>query len=131
MEWSSAKDRSYIARHLLNPNAWNSSVTLSRHVVQNLSAGLGLEIENYDVNNSKPIEDGISARNLYLTRTITDTALSYVECLYYDDADEFENLSRYSRQMVIDGQTYPYSDRLVQLSDSLFNGVISFVANYN
>ncbi|MGZ3724235.1 MAG: N-acetylmuramoyl-L-alanine amidase [Pseudobdellovibrio sp.] len=131
VEWSSPTDRTMLARQLLNAHSWNASVDLSRSVIQSMTAGMALEPEIYNENNSQPIEAGISTRNLYLTRTITDTALSYVECLYYDDADEFNRLADYKYKMIIDGKSYPYSERLVQLSDSLLNGVTGFVEHYN
>jgi hypothetical protein len=53
-----------------------------------------------------------------------------VECLFYNDPNEFEALLKTTNPMMINGVNVPYSDRLAQLAAALRDGVVSFVASY-
>ncbi len=131
-ELVSRADRLGFARHLLEATSWDASLALSRAVTGSLSKGLGIPLErSFSVGNTMAIEPGVFARNLNLTRGVWGTPLSYVECLFYNDPGEFKQLLRADHSMKMDdGRSYPYSNRLAEVVESLREGVVAFVAGY-
>jgi N-acetylmuramoyl-L-alanine amidase len=129
-EFASRDDRKYFGAHLLDQTTWNASLQLSRSVVGQIHSQLGVRFDPSNGGNSVQIEPGVFARNLSVQRRLVSTASSYVECLYYNDASEFAALSRADHSMMIDGKSYPYSERLRHLAQSIGDGVLQFVKNY-
>lgn len=129
-ELSSREARSYFARHLLDATSWDASLKLGRSVVDHLKTGLGIKFDTFGGGSSLEVEPGVFARNLGVSRRVTDRALTYVECLYYNDPAEFSALYDAHHPLKIDGEDHPYSDRLAQVADSIQAGVVSFVRGY-
>jgi N-acetylmuramoyl-L-alanine amidase len=129
-EFTSRTDRKYFGRHLLDPTAWNDSVKLASSIAHHIHDGLGIGYDKPDPSNSVEIEPGVQVRNLRVQRQLTSQATAYVECLFYNDPNEFEALLNATHPMMIDGKNYPYSDRLMQLANSLNDGIVSFVRSY-
>ena len=129
-EFSSRSDRLQFAQHLLNPTVWESSRMLGRAILNQIRDGLGVPFDRNGGGNALQIEPGLFARNLNLNRKLVGSAVSYVECFYYNDPREFSALSKPTHPMVIGGEDHPYSDRLVQLTQALKDGVVNFVRQY-
>jgi N-acetylmuramoyl-L-alanine amidase len=129
-EFVSRTDRKYFGRHLLDANAWSDSVKLASSIVHHIHDGLGIGYDKTDSSNSLEIEPGVQVRNLRVQRQLTSQATAYVEGLFYNDPNEFEALLNATHPMMIDGKSYPYSDRLAQLANALNDGVVSFVRSY-
>jgi hypothetical protein len=64
-------------------------------------------------------------------RLLSSHATAYVECLYYNDPNEFEALLKTNHPMTIDGKDMPYSDRLAQIADALQDSILTFVSTYH
>lgn len=126
-EFSSRNSRKYFVRHLLDENSWQLSLELTRHLLGSIEKNMGIPKADYDGTESVKVEQGIFARNLHVSRKLKGMATSYLEVFYYNRPQEFEALLDARHPMQIDGQTYMYSDRLKQVSDSLRDGVVSFV----
>ena len=128
-EWASRSDRLDAAKHLLDPVAWDKSLELSRAVVHNLHSKLKIDYDDRNAGGgfSRWLEPGIFSRNLVLSRKLSGRAVTYVECLHYNDKKEFEALSRADYSMQIGGTSYPYSKRLFQVVEALRDGVLEFV----
>jgi N-acetylmuramoyl-L-alanine amidase len=129
-EFTSRTDRKFFGRHLLDVTAWNDSVKLASSIAHHIHDGLGIGYDKTDPSNSLEIEPGVQVRNLRVQRQLTSQATAYVECLFYNDPNEFEALLNATHPMMIDGKSYPYSDRLMQLANALNDGVVAFVRSY-
>jgi N-acetylmuramoyl-L-alanine amidase len=130
LEFSSRFDRKFFGRHLLDFMTWNDSVKLARSIAHSIHDQLGVPFDQPNPENSVEIEPGVQARNLRVQRQLTSQATAYVECLFYNDPNEFEALLKTTNPMMINGVNVPYSDRLAQLAAALRDGVVSFVASY-
>jgi N-acetylmuramoyl-L-alanine amidase len=130
-EFSSRSQRMHFARHLFDAYSWDASVQLSRHVVGSLSSTLGISRESRSPGSVVMVEPGVFARNLHLTRKIYGMAMTYLECLFYNDPEEFERLAQNHYSLKIDGISYPYSSRLLEVADALEKGIVRFVQSYN
>ncbi|MGZ3696904.1 MAG: hypothetical protein ACXVCH_02325 [Bdellovibrionota bacterium] len=128
-EFVSRRDRIGFARHFLSASSWNSSLQLSRRVVASLHSHLGLPLENNGSSaNTREVEPGIFARKLYIPARMTaPAAVSYAECLFYDNAEEFRRLLRADHSMEIGGVSTTYSDRLIDVADGFKDAVVNFV----
>jgi hypothetical protein len=130
-EVSSREDRWYFARHLLDARAWDASLRLGRSVVSHFHSELGLPLEQGGGGGvARPVEPGLFARNLAVSRLLGDSAVSYVECLYYNDPTEFSEMIRQTHALEIGGANVPYSDRIAAVAQSLGDAVTQFVADY-
>jgi hypothetical protein len=82
-------------------------------------------MEAFDGPATTTVSPGVFARNLELTRMVTEGAVSYVECLMYGSEKEFYELSQNDFTMQIDGQSFAYSNRLVGVVDAIRDGVVA------
>ncbi|MGE3608619.1 MAG: N-acetylmuramoyl-L-alanine amidase [Bacteriovoracaceae bacterium] len=129
-EWATQDDRKFFALHLLDSAVWDASFSLAQSIVNNLSTGLGLQHDTSGGGNSYLVAPGVFARNLYITRKMTGHAHAYIECLHYNDPDEFKSLLKNEFPLLIDGETTYYSGRLKQVVTSIRNGILQFVMNF-
>lgn len=130
-EWATQKTRLRMAKHLLHPEAWSSSLQLGRKIVRRLQSDLGLTFDKGGGGTSLEVESGVFARNLAVSSSLSAHAVSYLEIMHYDDPTEFQRLRNYKHNMTINGDNYPYSDRLVEIVNSVRSGVLDFVASYS
>lgn len=128
-EFASSYDRIQFARHLLNPQAWKGSVQLASGIVQAIHAQTGVRYDPASAGDVRQVEPGVYARNLGILRRVEMPA-SLIECAFYNDPNEYRQLMNYSYSMQIGGQSYPYSERLVQFESAIRDGIVSFVHNY-
>jgi N-acetylmuramoyl-L-alanine amidase len=128
---SSNKNRYSIYSNFLNSTSLKNSIDLTRNIVDSLSSNLNIALDNRPgkVWSSIKVEDGIYARNLALTRLLTNTAISYLECLYYNSEDEFNNLLRKDHKIKINNIDYTYSHRLVEVSNAIVEGLLRYAKN--
>lgn len=129
-EFASRKDRRFFGTNLLSNYTWDASVQLSHSVLGQLHQQLQIPFDSSAGEDSALVEPGIMARNLYIPKQINSSAVSYVECLYYNDPKEFMALTEADHTMVISGKDYTYSNRLVLVVNSLSAGILDFVKNY-
>jgi N-acetylmuramoyl-L-alanine amidase len=129
-ELSSRTERAYFARHALDAASWNASLALGRSVVSQLHTELKLSFDQGGGGVSRQLEPGIFSRNLGVSRRVTGRALTYVECLFYNDPTEFAELLDAHHPMQIGSESRPYSDRLAQVAQAIQKGVLSFVSHY-
>lgn len=92
-ELATREDRAYVALQGLQAERFEQSVQLARGLVEEVSRSLSIPPDSNDMNNSMQIADGVYARNLHLTRKITQGAIAYIETLFYNAPREFEALS--------------------------------------
>lgn len=124
---ATAEERRYSLIHFLDSSSWNSSLLLAKEVVHGLKDGLGLDYDPNDLGVSHEISPGVFSRNLYLTRKLTGHAHAYIECLHYNDPTEFKALLSKDHELIINGEKTYYSNRLLQVANSIRDGLISFV----
>ena len=129
-EFASQESRELFTAHLLDRDARESSLRLSRAVVQAISTRLQLGLETFGGREATPVEPGIFARNLGVSRRLTGHAVSYVECLFYNGPTEFERLQQQTETLEVDGQPTRFSPRLRQLSTALKEAILTTVASY-
>lgn len=130
-DFASRAFRRDLAKHIFNPYWWNASVSLASSVIAQLETHLALKPDRGLDGDAIEIHPGLQSRNLNLTREIADSALAYVECLYYNDPTEFQAFSKPDFTMTIGGVRTNYSNRLVKVVDSIEAGVINFTKNLN
>jgi N-acetylmuramoyl-L-alanine amidase len=130
-EFASRAFRRDLAKHIFNPYWWNASVSLASSVVSELSKQLGIKPDRGLDGDAVALAPGLQSRNLNLTRMIADSAIAYVECLYYNDPREFAAFLKADNSMTIGGTKYSYSNRLVKVVDSIEAGVLDFTKNLN
>ncbi|MBY0472156.1 N-acetylmuramoyl-L-alanine amidase [bacterium] len=129
-EFASAEDRFFFVKHLMEPEAWNESVKLSQAMVDTLQTQLAIPFDKSGGSAKQTISPGVFSRNLVLCRNLTGHALSYLEILFYNDPKEFAELTKSNYTMTIDGKAYPYSQRLVDVSNALRDGVLAYVGKH-
>ncbi len=130
-EFATQKSRFRFAKHLLRPDAFSSSLGLGRFIVQQLQADLGLKFDKHGGGTSFEVEPGVFARNLGVSAGLGGHAVSFLEVLHYDDPNEFRMLRDFKYNMIIDGVSAPYSERLIQVVNAIRTGTLKFVASYS
>lgn len=126
-EMGTREARRNFGRVLLNRQTWESSLGLARSIVASFDTNMGIGPDSgHDASNIN-VEKGVIARNLEIIRLIEAQASSLVECLYYNDPQEFDALLAQDHFMTIGGNSYSYSNRLIQVVQSLRDGVTNFV----
>ena len=130
-EFSGRIQRKNFASHLLNPYEWDTSYRLGKSLLTSLKKGLGIRGDTSASDTTVLIEPGLQARNLYLTRKLSGMAISYVECLYYNDVHEFELMAAKDHMLKVGNEETTYSNRLVEVVNSLEEGVVNFVASHD
>lgn len=130
-ELATREDRKYFALHALDSDSWNASLNLGRNIVHSMSSQLHLPFGQYGGGQAVHVEPGIFARNLEVSRKIPHAAVSYLECLHYNDAHEFDRLIAFNHTLRIGETDYGYSDRLVAVAESINQGVLGFVRDYH
>lgn len=128
-DFASRAFRRDLAKHIFNPYWWNASVSLATSVLLRLSKQLSIDPDRGLDGAAVSIAPGLQARNLNLTRMLGDTAIAYIECLYYNDPTEFAAFLKTDNAMTIGGVKYTYSNRLVKVVDSIEVGVLDFTKN--
>lgn len=127
-ELASRNDRVELASHLMGEASWRASVALARELVTSLSGNLNIPLDKSSPGNVRRVEPGVFARNLYVLRHHYVAASTLVECAYYEDPGEFAQFLKATHPMVIDGENHPYSDRVMQVANSLRQAIVQFVA---
>ncbi len=130
-EFGSRDERVHFAQNLLDARAWSASRSLSSAVANALKTELKIPFDGSTGGGlSVPVEPGVFARNLRVSRKLHKTAMSSVECLYYNAQKEFTALLEKKYSMEIDGVSYTYSERLAEVVRGIKTGVTGFVTNY-
>ena len=130
-EFSSREQRNLFTHALTDGVSSEASLVLGRSVVNSLSRNLDVPLEKFSGGgNSTFVEPGIFSRNLGVSRRVTHRALTYVECLFYNDPVEFERFMELAGTVEIGGKQVAYSTRVKQVSDALAEGVQKFVSEY-
>lgn len=127
MEFAGPKQRMFFARQLLEAQSWWASVDLSRSIVSHIRDDMKIPLQTGHDSNAVKVEDGVFARNLGIPRKLSNQAVAYLECLFYNHPTEFKNFRNMKHTMMIGGKSYGYSDRLVEVKDAIRDGVIDFV----
>jgi N-acetylmuramoyl-L-alanine amidase len=130
-EFATQRSRQRFAKHLLDPEAWTSSLALGRFVVQKLKNELGIAYDKTGGGSSVEVEPGIFARNLGVSTALSGHAVTFIEVLHYDDPSEFRRLRDFKYKLTIDGVSTAYSERLVQVVNAIKFGVLGFVASHS
>ncbi len=128
IEFGSRLAREQFARKLLDQEQWEHSLLLSKEIVGEFQRQMGLEFPTAS-QGSIPVAPGIFSRNLTLPRFLTAPAIAYLECLFYNRPQEFYAFRDTKYPLIINGKNYPYSDRLVQVVDSIEAGVINYATS--
>jgi N-acetylmuramoyl-L-alanine amidase len=129
-EFSSREDRKFFGLHLLDTNAWDDSIKLSRSIISQIHSQMNIDYKSSSDEKVIYIEPGIYARNLYILRKLKPHVISYVECLYYNNPSEFYALTQEDQSIMINGKKYFYSNRLGLIVNSLSDGIVNFVQEY-
>jgi len=126
-ELSTGENRFALIQHLAHHRQWRASVELSSQILSQIRTQLKIPLDSSGGGGSiRQVAPGVFARNLVLTRKIHNTALAFLECFFYNDPREFKALSKAHASMNIGGRSYPYSERLVQLTNAIRDGVLRF-----
>ena len=128
-EFATRYDRAEFAMHVADEAPWKASVSLGHSILASMTSELKLPAEATSAGITKQIEPGLFARNLALLKRHTGAVVDYVECLYYNDRREFQLISQTTNPMTIDGQSYPYSDRQMEVAEALKDGIVNYVKN--
>jgi N-acetylmuramoyl-L-alanine amidase len=126
-EMASREDRVELAEMMLDDAPWKASRSFAHEVVTTMSANLKLPLEHGSPGMTTTVEPGVFTRNLYLLKKYRNSAVAYVECLFYNDRGEFNTFANGNHPMMIGGENRPYSDRQQQVADSLRQAIVQFV----
>jgi len=127
-EFATGESRARLLNHLARGEMWKQSVRLSQFITTQISQDLKVPMPESDVKGSVRVASGVFARNLALTRVLTNAPLSFQEALYYGNPEEFRRLARTDGgSMIIDGKSYAYSKRLADLAQAMSQGVVKYV----
>lgn len=128
-EFATGEARAHFLKHLAKGRQYQRSIALSEAIVGEISTKLGVPMPSSDVEGSLRVAPGVFARNLALTRLVSDAPLTYLECLYYGNAEEFRRLSKADGgTLPVEGRPMAYSARLRDLADAITGGVVKFAA---
>lgn len=131
-EYATGESRARFLNHLARGEMWKQSVRLSQFITTQISQDLKVPMPESDVKGSVRVVTGVFARNLALTRVLTNAPLSFQEALYYGNPEEFRRLARTDGgSMMIDGKSYSYSRRLADLARAMSLGVVKYVQSTN
>ncbi len=125
-EFGSREARKYFTRHILDANSWEQSLNLSRSIVNQFHQQLNMKLPTSADDETYMVEPGIFSRNLVIPRRLRAPVISYLECLFYNRPDEFEAFLKTTHPMQINGQNVLYSDRVVQVANSIRDGVLDY-----
>ena len=119
--------RRFLMNHWVDEEAWDLSLQMIRETLHQIHLQMGIPLATSDGNQSVKVEDGIFSRNLLVPRKLQDSVSAYYELFFYDRRQEFNALSETKYSVLIDGKSYPYSERLKQSVQSLQDGLVHFV----
>ena len=126
-EFSSRNQRKFFIRHLLDSYSWQTSLDLSRYLITEIKNKLGVKLASSAGPESIEVEPGIFSRNLYVPSRLSPSAVAYIECLFYNEPKEFYRILNLTDTMAINGHTYPNSNRLKQVANTLRDGILNYV----
>lgn len=126
-EFGSTASRAYFVRHLVDKESWDNSLLMSRKLTLRLRDSLGLKLDTSSNAGSQLVEPGVRARNLMLPRMLLSQNIAYMETLFYNRPVEFNALIKPDFKMIIDGQTFSYSKRHLQIVEALRLGLEDFL----
>lgn len=129
-EIATREGRALFGRHLVDTSTWGDSLKLSRAVVNEIHNELKIPFDSATASNLIEVEPGVLARSLSVQRRLTTHPSTYVECLFYNDPNEFESLLAHDHIIEIDGQELAYSNRLLATEQALRTAIVSFAKNY-
>ncbi len=130
-ELGSRLSRSQFARHLLDQNSWNKSLRLSRNILDQIHNQLNLPYAGDGGDQSYKVDKGVFARNLMIPRFLKAPAISYLECTFYNNPEEFKMMLNAKNPMMIDGKNVPYSDRIANMANAIRDGVVQYATQSN
>lgn len=129
-EFATGESRANFLKHLAKGRQYRRSVVLSEAIVGEIASKLSVPVPSSDVQGSLRVAPGVFARNLALTRIVSDAPLTFLECLYYGNPAEFSRLARSDGgTLQIDGRPMAYSSRLRDLADAITSGVVKYAAS--
>lgn len=119
--------KSFALKHLLDARRYDASIDLASEVVQAMSASEGVSIQRSpEFANGFKIKDGVYARNLYITRRNLSALMVYLECLHYDYAPEFKNLSNPTEIGSYHGIQFIYPPRIKAVAEGITTGLLNY-----
>lgn len=128
-EMATREARANLVKNLFDAHRWYQSNMFTVNLVKSLSKKTNVKIKDDPTDyGATRIVDGVYARNLALTRQISEGAMSYVEILYYNYENEFTALtSKKLNKTRINGKVLKYPPRLDAIVDGLRDGILDYV----
>lgn len=127
-EFGSRLARSQFAKKLLDQTQWEESIRLGKEIVSEFKTQMHID-PTKSAENSIKVAPGIFSRNLTLSRFLNAPAVAYLECLFYNRPQEFYAFADTKYPMIINGMSHPYSDRLLQVVNTLKQAVVNYSEN--
>ncbi|MBI3555203.1 MAG: N-acetylmuramoyl-L-alanine amidase, partial [Deltaproteobacteria bacterium] len=129
-EVGSRELRFQAVRNLVDGHRWVESSVFTAAVIKNLSDALHVKMET-GPNDYMAIRvaDGVYARNLALSRLVTQGVMTYVEVEHYDFTPEFRRLNLNDRHTEIGGTKIDYPARLDDIVDGFKRGILDYVGS--
>lgn len=128
-EFSTSQSRALFLAHMNSDKTWKRSVEVSQMIIESISKNLKVTAPETDLDSTLRVAPGVFARNLAMTRMLTSGPMAFIECLTYGNSAEFARLTNTDGGVLIMGnKQYPYSKRLVDLSDAIEKGIEAYLA---
>jgi N-acetylmuramoyl-L-alanine amidase len=125
-DFATGAQRAEFLAEYLQPERLEASRAVTREIVNSISNQLKIPLEQFDGTGTVKLDPGVFARNLELTRMVTEGSVSYLECLMYGSESEFQPLLAQDYSMKIGNDVYTYSQRLKDLSEAIITGLLSY-----
>ncbi len=126
-ELGSRQARKFFARHLMDQTSWQQSVQLSQSILAKFTSNLGLKLATSGGESAYKVVPGVFSRNLVIPRMLKAKAITYLECLFYNNPLEFEKIHDAKYPLDIGGKNIPYSERILHVSNAIRDGVVDFL----
>jgi N-acetylmuramoyl-L-alanine amidase len=129
IEVGSRKMRSYSVNHLTSTRRFDASADLASEVVNAMSASEKVPLQSDSAflgAETVKISNGVYARNLYITRRNLTALMVYLECLHYDNNQEFQNLLKITESGNYHGLNFQYPARLNDVASGIKTGLLNY-----
>jgi N-acetylmuramoyl-L-alanine amidase len=119
--------RAQAINHLVDVRRFNASAAMAGAIVNAMSASECVPLETSTTFDSAiKVEDGVYARNLYITRRNVSALMVYLECLHYDHVSEFSKLANENEVGSYHGVSFNYPTRLKSVAAGISQGMLNY-----
>lgn len=129
-ELATPERRAHFLKAFSKTSVFAENVKFAKFVTTAISRKMKIPFDPVALGTAVSHGSGVQSRNLTLTHSMTRAVGAFLECAYYNTSD-FDRFVKADYSMTIDGVKTTYSKRLVEVADSIRDGVLDYVGSFS